>query len=1080
MISYLSLRAFPLIAACILLIAPPVVLLGQYGTGMILGTVTDPSNAVVPDVTVEAKNKATNETRTFTTDSTGNYRFNALPSGTYTITASASGFRTATVQDVVLRVNTQVRVDIAMQLGAVAEAVEVEATTPQLQTDTAALGTVIDNRTMLELPLNARNFFDLAALTPGALKTSGASSVMDERSIEIGGIRNTSTNAMLDGVDFSVANINNPAIALALDTIDEFKIQVNFMDASYGHGAAGIDMVTKRGSNSFHGVAYDFVRNRAFQAGQFFRPPAGAPRFSYNQFGAAAGGAIVKDKTFYYGNYEGRRRRTGVILQGLVPTVDMQKGDFSKLGKTIKDPFNNNTPFPDNRIPESRWDSVTKQLIQYFPAPNFIDQRPGVNFLITPSDRERRDQFTARVDHRLSEKGTLFGRYTFADDDLVNTAYIEGKGLVRPDRTQNIAIGYTHVVSPTLISETRLGFTKAFLARESDGDRFSTNYVAELGLKNLAPQPGDYTLPSINLTGYAPGFPTGTSGFVGYGLRIVQNNIYYRFAETVTYIRNRHSLKIGGDISRLMVGYDQGSNQNGIFNFNGNYSGDPFGDFLLGTPNSAQGGLGSVIPELGGVAKYSIGTPFQWFIQDDWKITDRLTLNLGLRWEYFQQWRGRLANFDIPTRRQLLADSPDYYAPGMGYVEGSGEPLLPERPIDDDKNDFAPRLGFAYRLGSKTTIRAGAGVFHALNTGGSTLVPMNSTPPFFMRASLTSSPTKPELFVSQLFPAPNETTTGITSQIDLGKRTGYIYNYNFNVQHQLRPGLLVEGGYMGNTGHKQIGSVMVNQPLLPADAANPGPFSSRMPYPDLTPGFSQVANYQWSNYNAGFVKVEQRATSGLSFSVAYTFSKLIDSGGAGQNMYDRRPERGLASNDVRNNLIFAYVWELPVGKGKRFDIQNRFLDGVIGGWQLSGITNFRSGMPMTIGTSGDIANVGTGGQRANATGLPAKKLDPRTNNLRGFDTAAYSIPAKGTFGNLGNNTQPGFGINNWDVSFNKNFLVPPLGEASRLQIRVEFFNFFNHTQFRGIGTTATVASTFGIVNSTYDPRIMQLAAKLYW
>jgi hypothetical protein len=1052
----------------------------QYGTGIILGTITDPSGAVIPGATVEARNNATNETRTYVTDETGNYRFTALPSGTYTITATAGGFRTATVSDVVLRVNSQVRADIRMELGTAAETVQVAAAIPQLQTDTAALGTVIDSRTILELPLNARNFFDLAALTPGAIKTWGASSVMDERSIEIGGIRNISTNAMLDGVDFSVANINNPAIALSLDVIEEFKVQVNFMDASYGHGAAGIDMVTKRGSNEFHGVAYDFVRNRAFQAGQFFRPPAGAPRFSYNQFGAAAGGPIVKNKLFYYGNYEGRRRRTGVILQGLVPTPEMHRGDFSKLGKPVRDPFNNNQPFPGNQIPESRWDRVSKQLIPYFPIPNFVDQRPGVNFLVTPPDRERRDQFTARADYRISDKGTLFGRYSFADDDLINSAYIVGKGLVRPDRTQNAALGYTYVASPTLISETRLGFTKAFLARESDGDRYSKNYVAELGLKNLAPQPGDYTLPSINLTGYAPGFPTGTSGFVGYGGRIVQNNIYYRAAETVTNIRGRHTLKIGGDISRLMVGYDQGSNQNGIFSFTGVYANDSFADFLLGIPQSAAGGLGSIIPELGGVAKYSIGTQIQWFIQDDWKVTSRLTLNLGLRWEYFQQWRGRLANFDLATGRQLLANSPDYYIPGRGYFRGTGAPLLPERPIRDDKNDYAPRFGIAYRVGEKTSVRSGFGVFYALNQGGQTLVPMTSTPPFFMRANLTSSPTKPELFLSQLFPPPHETTTGITQNLDLNKRTGYIYNYNFNIQHQIRPGLLLEFGYMGNTGHKQNGVVWVNQPRLPSDPNNPEPFAARMPYPSLTPSFSQVVNYQWSNYNAGFVKLEQRLWNGLSYTVAYTFSKLLDDASTPQNMYNWRLERALAGNDVPHNLIFSYVYEIPVGRGKRYGLRNGFLDAVLGGWQLSGITNFRSGMPLTIVTSGDIANVGTGGQRGNATGVKPQKLDPRTNNLRGFDTSAYATPPRGTFGNLARNTQRGFGINNWDVSFNKNFYLPPLGEASRLQIRVEFFNFFNHTQFRDIGTTVNVPSTFGIVNSTYDPRIMQLAAKLYW
>ena len=1067
-----------LLSAVIALALVPA-LLGQYGTGTILGTVTDPTGAVIPGATVTAKNTATNETRTFKTDAEGSYRFSALMSGTYTLTATAPSFRTATVSNLVLQVNMQVRADITMQLGSVNETVEVADVTPQLQTNTAVMGAVIDNRTMLELPLNARNFFDLVALTPGALKTFGTSSVMDERSIEIAGVRNTSTGANLDGVDFTVLNQNNPGIALSLDALSEFKVQTNFMDASYGHGAAGIDMVTKRGSNAFHGVAYDFVRNRAFQAGQFFRPATGAPRFSYNQFGFNVGGPIRKDKTFYFGNYEGRRRRTGVILQGLVPTTEMLGGDFSKTGKTIKDPLNGNVPFPGNIIPKDRFDSITQKMIQYFPAPN-LTGRPGVNFLVTPSDWERRDQFTARIDHRVSERGNFFGRYSFADDKLGNAAYIKGLGLIRPDRTQHLSVGYTHLFSPTFISDTRLGFFKAYLARTSDGDRYSKNYAAELGLKNLAAGPGDYTLPNIGLTGYAPGYPTGTSGFVGYGLRIVQNNIYYRASETATWIRGNHTLKIGGDFSHLMVGFDQGSNQNGSISFSGNYSGDSFGDYLLGLPAGATGGLGS-LGNYGGVSKYKLTDQIFWFVQDDWKVTDRLTLNLGLRWEYQSPYRGRLANFDLATGRQLLAGRTEYYVPGQGIFTYSGEPLLPNPPVRSDLNNYGPRVGFAYRLGSKTTIRSGAGVFYAYSGAGAAMNSMSSTPPFFVYASLSSSPTKPEIRMSDLFPPPEKSTTGVGSNQDLNQRTGYLFNYNFNIQHQIRPGLLFETGYMGNTGQKQYGSVMLNQPRLPKDPNNPEPWQSRIPYPNLlVPGFSQNTNYQWSNYNAGFLKLEQRPWHDLSYSVAYTFSKLMDSGAAGQNMYDRRPERGLAGNHVPHNFVFAYVWDLPIGRGKAVNIQNGFLDAFIGGWELSGITNFRSGMYFSIGVSGDLTNTLAGERRADATGVTPKKFDPRTHNLLGFDTSAYKTPAKGVYGNLARNTQQGFGINNWDLGVNKNFSIPKLGESSRLQIRAEWFNFFNHTQFKGISATVNIPSNFGLVNSTYDPRILQVAAKLYW
>ncbi|MDQ2901572.1 MAG: carboxypeptidase-like regulatory domain-containing protein [Acidobacteriota bacterium] len=336
------------IRIALLLCAFVLPLAAQFGTGTILGTVTDPSKAVIAGVTITAKNNDTGEPRSFTTDSSGNYQFTALQPGPYTLSATAPAFKTTVVPNLIVRVNTEARADIVMQIGAVSESVQVMASTPLLQTNTAALGTAIDNRTILETPLNSRNFFDLVALTPGAIKAAGSSSVMDQRSIEIGGIRNTSTNANLDGVDFTIANINNPAIALSLDALDEFKVQVNFMDASYGHGAANIDLITKRGTNRYHGVVYDFVRNRAFQAGHFFRPPSGEPRFTYNQFGANIGGPIRKDKTFFFGNYEGRRRSQGDILQGIVPTPAVLAGNFS--GKILKDPLTG-AAFPGGVIP---------------------------------------------------------------------------------------------------------------------------------------------------------------------------------------------------------------------------------------------------------------------------------------------------------------------------------------------------------------------------------------------------------------------------------------------------------------------------------------------------------------------------------------------------------------------------------------------------------------------------------------------------------------------------------------------------------------------------------------------------------
>jgi len=292
--------------------------------------------------------------------------------------------------------------------------------------------------------------------------------------------------------------------------------------------------------------------------------------------------------------------------------------------------------------------------------------------------------------------------------------------------------------------------------------------------------------------------------------------------------------------------------------------------------------------------------------------------------------------------------------------------------------------------------------------------------------------------------------------------------------------MLLEAGYMGNTGHKQIGNVWINQPTPPTNPLNPTPFTARQPYPAVSPSFQQVTNYQWSNYNAGYVKLEQRLNHGLSYIVSYTQSRCIDITGPGQNMYNRQLERGLCDSDVPNNFTGSYVFDLPFGHGRTVDIRNPILNGVLGGWELSGISSFISGFPLTITTTGDIANVGTGTQRGNATGVRPEKLDPRNNGLLGLNRAAYSVPAAGTFGNLSRNTQRGFGINNWDMGINKNFGIRPLGEAGRLQIRAEFFNIFNHTQFNGISVAVNQPATFGIVTSALPPRVLQLAGKLYW
>ncbi len=752
----------------------------QYGDGVVLGTVTDPSGAVVPNVAVTLTSHQTGESRQLTTGTSGDFRFNSVPAGTYMVTAKAPSFSTTTVDPVTVTVDMETRTDIAMKVGSVTQTVNVTGAAPLLQTDTAAIGSAIEQRTMLELPLSGRDFFSLVALIPGATKVPGGSSVMDGLSVQIGGVRNTSTNTTFNGVDFTVQNVFNPAVGLSLDMLQEFHVEENFMDATYGHGASLLELVSKSGTNRIHGVVYDFDRNRVFDADHFFRSLK-EPRLSYNEFGVDFGGPIKKDKLFYFLNYQGRRDSTGDLLLGNVPTAAEWGGNFQGTSITVTDPANGNAPFPNDVIPSTRFDPVAKAMLAVpsasggsllFPTPN-LTGRPGANFIATPADVERRDQGTVRIDYNLSQNKLLFGALTMANDVLGNAGYIPDIGVNRPDSTQFFVLGFTWLESPTFISETRLGYTHSFLARAPQGDASSTNYAAAVGLANLVAYPGDYTYPSISLTGYPSESPS-TAGassaigseFGGSGTHIVQNNLYYRAGQTFTWTKGKHTMKFGGDWNRLMVGYDTAVDQNGIFSFGGTFTGNSVGDFLLGLPLGAAGGLGTY-PGFPQVEKYSLGTQFNAYFQDDWKVTGRLTVNMGLRYEIFQQWRGRLGNFDLATGQQLIAGSPDYYTPSGGLVIGSGAALLPERPVKTDPYDFGPRLGLAYRLGNKTTIRAGAGIFYALASAGTFLGSLAFTPPFYITDSLTSSSTTPQLSLSHLFPSVTTATQAITENVDL-------------------------------------------------------------------------------------------------------------------------------------------------------------------------------------------------------------------------------------------------------------------------------------------------------------------------
>ena len=1093
----------------------------QIVKSTIVGTVRDMSGAVVPDAKVSVTNVATNVTRNTVTDGSGNYTVPLLNSGTYTAKVERVGFKSAVQNAFTLDVAAKVRVDFTLQLGDVSETVDVQSATPLVQTDTTTVGITIESKQIAQLPLLSRNYQALAQLAPTAVTPINNAEKNNTPGISTGnlyqaaGQRGNYNSYTVDGIDTQQVIFQMQSIIPSLDSIEEFKIQTQNFSAEYGRGSVQFTTTTKSGTNQFHGSLYEYVQNNILNANDFFAKRANRKKaaFRYNQFGGSFGGPLTipkiyngKDKTFFFFAYEGTRYNQIATGFATVPDAAWLTGDFSSLKNSngtqrlIYDPATGagggaRTAFAGNQIPSNRIDPVAKAMIPFIPAPNAAPGTlPGTaNYAAQQGTKSTVNYWTLRIDHHFSSRDTIYGRYMQSIEDYKQQALLPLSGTFQQNHGRNAMVSETHIFNNHIVNEIRLGYNRALNFGLQDGANGSINYVRDVfHLQNIGGGPITYGLPGFAFTGF-----TSSGGNVNDPFAPLTNT--YQLTDNLITSFGHHSIKAGVDLRKQRYNAFYGTFNRGYLSFSGQYtaanpnstgtSGSSIADFLLGLSNDVRG--------LSGQASGAFHQLMQnYFFEDDWRATSKLTLNLGVRYEYYPPWteeNGRATVLHLG------------FAPGtcFGYscAPATLEPSKPGQPYyKPDRNNWAPRIGLAYSPfgNGKTTIRVAYGIFF---TPPAVTDEVNSVlnPPTTLNTEFQPTNFNTDLtttLISNQFPTATITrnTPLVTNNWPLqgislysvlpNEPTAEVHQWQLTVQHEVIPDLLVEVGYVGSHGYNGQRRIDYNQGTPPPDPLHPTPLQSRLPYPALSPLTFVIEHTAKSSYNAGTLRVERRFKKGLSLVASYTFAKTLDDYGNlndptgfwAQNAYDKAAEWGLSSFDAKHRLTVGYVYELPFGRGKTFGTNmNPVLDAVVGGWQISGITTFQSGNPISLVSAQDFSETGnTLVHRPNQV-APVQYHHPTLTNLQWFSPASFANPALGTFGNASRGAVIGPGINNWDMTFAKYF---PIHEALRLQFRSELYNTFNHTQFAGVAGSLTAPAAFGNVTSTRAPRNIQLSLRL--
>ncbi|MBI3473603.1 MAG: TonB-dependent receptor [Candidatus Solibacter usitatus] len=1086
----------------------------QVSTAELVGVVTDASGASITGAKVVLTNRETSQSREASTDQLGNYIFTLIPPGIYNLSVEAAGFKKFVQNDAQLQVNQRARIDFSLQVGQVSETVEVAAAAPLLESQSSSLGSVISERFVGELPLNGRNFVQLAILSPGVngtgYSTSGtiqSGARPDDRrpgtEIFSNGNREGSNNFLYDGVDNNERLIQLIVYRPAVEAIREFKVQTNLYSADLGRNSgAVVDVVSKSGTNEFHGSLFEFLRNSAMDARSFFNAKGTTfPPFRYNQYGFSLGGPVWlpkvyngKNKTFFFVDYEGYRRNTVQSSVRSVPTVKIRQGDFSDEDR-IFDPLSNQTTptgftrtqFPGNRIPQTRWDPATTKLMAAFPLP----QNSGRlnNYLANLNLVQNWDQGDVRVDHQVTPNDNFFARwsiqhttttapYTFPAAQIPGLPKPAGLGnedsFAGPafNPVQHAVASYVKVLNPRLINEFRAGFNRFVLDYTGEGfEAGGPNLGNLLGIRNANSHPLHTLVPIFNLGSY-----TG----IGHSrsLPIFRRSNTFQYTDNVTWTIGAHTLKFGGDFRRRQITEYQTNRGNGRFNFSrgfttetgGGATGNEAASFLLGYAQLVEQDFTLAWVGARGVE------PGLYFA-DDYRVNRKLTLNIGLRWEYyspFNEVANRWANFDADTATIKVA--------GRDGVDSRAG-------IQRDFRNFSPRLGFAYQLTPRTVARGGFGLFFNPNGNGGALLRLQRHVPFGPIYSQSNNNTTVGTRVSDGFPDPPQVNfdslknpSGGVIGVFPGFTSAYAEQFNLTVQHEVAPWkTLFSLGYVGNLGRRLGTTIDLNQPLPGPGAVGPRRafFAKR---PGLA-GISYAVSDGLSNYNALQATVNKRMSQGLSLLFGYTWSHAIDDvgtefgGGTGtpQDIRNRRADRGNSVYDMRHRVTLSYTYQLPWGKGQRWMNRGGIANLILGGWQTNGIWIGQTGLPFTVGSQ-NADTGGAGGSRPDFIRDGTLSGDQRTI-LRWFDPTGYATPKQYTFGNTGRNTLFGPGRTNVDMSLFKDF---PIKEEFKVQFRAEAFNVFNHPQFGQPNASVENSQAGRITSLVGNPRQLQVALRVQW
>ena len=1071
--------ALPLILAITL---SPATAAAQAVTGTILGTVRDATGAVVPGAIVTLHETATGLSRTAATNDHGDYASPLLATGVYTIRLQAAGFKPTDITGVELDVDEKVRVDATLEIGDVADVVSVRADNPLVQQASSDLSATLVGDQIQRLPLNSRNFVQLTRTLPGVVRgvpgenIDGAGSLgwRQSSSFSANGQRNRDNNFLLDGLDNNEVWINSVAIFPNIDALDEMKVHTGIYSAEFGRSLGGVvSLLTKSGANAFRGDAFEFLRDDRFDANDWFNNRAGRPRpdLGQHQFGATLGGPIQKNRTFFFGDYQGVRVKQDLTLVSTVPSERMRRGDFSELNRAIYDPTTS-LPFDGNVIPSTRIDPVARRILdQLYPQPNAAGRRGPTgqtidNYVGNPEQRRIDDQFDVRVDHSFSEANRAFVRYSQQDAwRRIPPALPNGDGGTTPAGTyeinaNSIAFNDTHIFGPRWLNELRIGWSA-----------IDIGFVKVGNGQDIAEQLG---IPGINHDAQTSGmvtiaFATNDMRSVGSGGGPgTANTSAWQITDSVTHLRGRQTFKAGGSLILRKRDVYFSDNSLGLFGHNTNFTsncagrtsgctidantGFSFASFMLGLPLVFNRALIE--------APYSERRP-EWsaYLQDDFRASDRLTLNLGVRWDLFVPYvevDDRQANFDTSSGRFVVA-SPDAMIAGVRV----GRHLQTY-----SKTDFAPRLGFAYDLrgSGRTMLRGGFGMFwNTPLTGTGSSKAQN--PPFLLSQVLQS----PLLFVpvlsyssASIQPTP-QTGGNSRSSFDPNFRDGYAQQWSLNAQQQLGANYMLEVGYVGSRGRQLVTLVDVNQAPAQVGVTNS---NVNRPFFSVNPALGSVTQSQSRgtlDYHALLTRFVRRFSNGLWFTSSYTFGKAIDLSSDTDgistfpNSYDIGNNRGPSNYDVTHVFTSTWTYTLPFPQKEPF-----------AGWQISGLLLARSGYPFTVFQSQNPQSTLTAAipgllYRPNRIG--SGQVDNPTVD-RWFDTTAFVPTSEPTaeFGNSGRNILRGPGQFTIDAALAK---LTTIGRLET-EIRLEAFNLLNHPVF------ANPASTIGASNAGTISSLMPL------